>query len=131
MGLLELDRTNGQEYWNMDLNYYCGEMDPKGFSDNMASNCNGNDNQHSPPGTAGDEEAPPSYADAFPPLPTAPSDSDMKTAPFVKWGKRETKNVTKPTPKAVLTNVTQVRQIVILLVFYISFQIVPITSCIS
>lgn len=112
----------------MDLNYYCGEMDPKGFSDNMASNCNGNDNEHSPAATTGDEEAPPSYADAFPPLPTTPSDSGVKTTPFVNWGKREAKNPPKPTPKAVLTNVTQVRQIFILSVLYILFRITPVRS---
>jgi len=92
----------------MDLNYYSGELDPKGFSDNMASNCNGNDNQHSSRLPVGEEEAAPSYADAFPPLPTTPNDASTKAAASVKWGKRESKNAPNPTPRAVLTTVTQV-----------------------
>ena len=126
MGLLELDRTNGQEYWNMDLKQYSGEVDPKGFSDNMASNCNGNENQHSLQATNGDDDAPPSYADAFPPLPTTPSDSGSMAAPFLKWGKRgEKKSAPKPTPKAALTNITQVC-LVVLSFFIMSFHCSPL-----
>ena len=100
----------------MDLNYYSGELDPNGFSDNMASNCNGNDSQHSSHLSAGEEEAAPSYADAFPPLPTTPNDASTKAAASVKWGKRESKNAPNPTPKAVLTTVTQVCHVLSLLV---------------
>lgn len=109
MELLELDRTHGQEYWIMDLNYYSGEVDPKGFAENMASNCNGNENNHpAQEKTVDDEEAPPSYAVAFPPLPKAPNEIGRTAAPSVKWGKSESKSYAKPTPKAVLTNITQV-----------------------
>ena len=95
----------------MDLNYYSGEIDPKGFADNMASNCNGNENHHPTEKVTEDEEAPPSYADAFPPLPTTPNDSGPTSGPSLKWGKTESKYVPKATPKSALTNITQVGHI--------------------
>lgn len=93
----------------MDLTYYSGEMDPNNFAD-ISSNCNGKENHHpTQEASVDDEEAPPSYADAFPPLPAAPNNTGAPSAPAVKWGKTDAKNVVKPTPKAVLTNITQVR----------------------
>ena len=92
----------------MDLNYYSEEMDPKGFAENMANNCNGTENHEPNQGKSVEDEAPPSYADAFPPLPTTPNDSTEKSAvPPTKWGKPETKHVAKAKP--MITYITQVR----------------------
>ena len=94
----------------MDLTYNGGEIDPKGFVENMPVNCNGNENHHqTEEKVPANEEAQPTYADAFPPLPTAPNDQGTAST-AMKWGKSEIKSVAK-TVQA--TTLTQVRRLVI------------------
>ena len=97
----------------MELNYNGGEIDQQGFAGSMATNCNGSENHHQEVHETPkvDEEAPPSYADAFPPLPTTPNEPGTSSVQATKWGKMgkktgkaEPKNIAKP----LTSNVTQV-----------------------
>eukprot|EP00794_Sanderia_malayensis_P015058 gene15058-16611_t len=96
----------------MDLTFNGGDIDPTSFADQMAAKVNGHQNHHqtmnqqengggSIPAT---DEAPPTYADAFPPLPTTPSEHSPNSVSAVKWGKSEAKPVLKPA----MSSLTQV-----------------------
>lgn len=98
----------------MELNYNGGEIDPQGFAGNMATDCNGSESNHKEEvheTPKVDDEAPPSYADAFPPLPTTPNEPGTSSVQATKWGKigkkggkAEAKNIAKQ----LSSNVTQV-----------------------
>ncbi len=81
----------------MALTFNGGDVDPTGFAENMATNCNGIQNHQNNQEKLTEEEAPPTYADAFPPLPTTPNEHGQTSVPTAKWGKTETK--TKPVAK--------------------------------
>ncbi len=88
----------------MDITHNGGDLDPTGFADTMSKNCNGIQNHENDQESLVLEEAPaPTYADAFPPLPTTPGENGTSTAPAVKWGKGE-----PAIAKTAMSNLTQV-----------------------
>lgn len=91
----------------MDLTYNGGDVDPTGFTDNTPKNCNGIQNhENNKEKKLVQDEAPPTYADAFPPLPTTPNDNGPSSSvPAMKWGKTDQ---VKHVAKTAMSSLTQV-----------------------